>query len=354
MLRLLHQTNQHQINHSQASMNGRPFDNDYILTNDGSGNNPETSNLYQETTQAPCDENLFSHIHTYCGIVVNHSIFQRGILVFIALNSILMAVATFDFVADDPSIQSAFDVMDVLFLTIFTIELLLHLVYYGPSFFSDGWLLFDFMVVILSWASEALSVFRAFRVVRTFRVITKMKEMKDLVGALINVMPRMFAIFLLLFLIYFVFAVLFTEIFKTTYEEGYTSQDYFSRLDKTTFTLLQFMFLDSWSTITKELMQKYWWAWVPVLCFIVVSTFIVVNLIIAVICDAVAAIQTQEMTKHVDEMQHLTSDAMAHNEAHHRQEIARLETKIDQLTTLLSAMNFDQARTITSSERKDL
>jgi MEKHLA domain/Ion transport protein len=110
----------------------------------------------------------------------------------------------------------------------------------------------------------------------------------------------------------------------------------------------------SWSTITKEVMQKYWWAWVPILCFIVVSTFIVVNLIIAVICDAVAAIQTQEMTKHVDEMQHLTSDAMAHNEAHHRQEIARLETKIDQLTTLLSALNFDQARTITSSERKDL
>ena len=335
-------------------MNGRPLDNDYILSNDSSGNDQEPTKVHQETLQPPSEENCFSQIHTYCGIAVNHAIFQRGILMFIALNSILMAVATFDFVSEDPSIEAAFDIMDVLFLTVFTIELLLHLVYYGPSFFSDGWLLFDFLVVILSWASEALSVFRAFRVVRTFRVITKMKEMKDLVGALINVMPRMFAIFLLLFLIYFVFAILFTEIFKTTYEEGYTSQDYFSRLDKTTFTLLQFMFLDNWSSITKELMQKYWWAWVPILCFIVVSTFIVINLIIAVICDAVAAIQTQEMTKHVDEMQHLTTDAMMHNESHHRQEIARLESKIDQLTNLLAAMNFDQARTITSNERKDL
>jgi hypothetical protein len=75
----------------------------------------------------------------------------------------------------------------------------------------------------------------------------------------------------------------------------------------------------------------------PILGFIVISTFIVVNLIIAVICDAVAAIQTEEVTKHVDEMQHVTTDAMQQNEVSHREEIARLESKMDQITRLLAA-----------------
>ena len=234
----------------------------------------------QDALQGSChDDDICNRVHSFCGIVVNHPFFQKGILFFIALNSILMAVGTFAFVSDDPSVAKAFEVMDTIFLIIFSVELLLNFVHYGISFFSDGWLLFDFIIVSLSWASQSLAVFRAFRCLRTFRVITKMKEMKDLVNALINVMPRMFAIFLLLFLIYFVYAIMFTEIFKNTYKEGYTSQDYFSRLDKTTFTLLQLMFLDDWSSITKELMQKFWWAWIPILSFIVVSTFIVINLI---------------------------------------------------------------------------
>jgi hypothetical protein len=119
--------------------------------------------------------------------------------------------------------------------------------------------------------------------------------------------------------------------------EGYTAEDCFSRLDRTTFTLLQLMFLANWSVITKEVMQKYWWAWMPILGLIVISTFIVVNLIIAVICDAIAAIQTEEVTKHADEMQHVTTDAMQQNEVGHREEIARLESKMDQITQLLAA-----------------
>lgn len=326
------------FNYSSVDVSAQSsFNSNYVLTDDANYVR-HPAKLDSILSCPPFCEGAWSQIHAYCGITVNHPHFQGVVLLFIVLNSIIMAIATFDFVTENPPVDNAFEVMDTFFLTIFSVELFLHLIFYGSSFFLDKWLVFDFTAVCLSWAFQALAVFRAFRVVRAFRVITKMKDMRDLVGALLNVLPRMFAILLLLLLIYFVFAVMFTEMFKTAYVEGYTSQDYFSRLDKTAFTLLQFMFLDSWSSITKELMQKYWWAWIPVLIFIVISTFIVMNLIIAVICDAVAMIHSKEMTKQVDEMQHITANAMEHNEAHHREEIARLESKIDQLSSLLAAV----------------
>jgi len=214
-------------------------------------------------------------------------------------------------------------------------ELLFHLGYYGMSFFHDGWLVFDFCVVSFSWALTSVNIFRAFRILRTFRLITKFPQMRDLIHALVSVVPRMVAIFLLLMMIYFVFGVMFTELFGTCYQEGYTTEDYFSRLDYTAFTLLQFMLLDNWSSITKEVSQKYSWAWFPILLFIVISTFIVINLIIAVICDAVAAIHSEDMQLKVEEMQHSTENTM---EQHHLQEMALLQTKMEEMTKLLAAV----------------
>mmetsp|Transcript_32268 Transcript_32268/g.67282 ORF Transcript_32268/g.67282 Transcript_32268/m.67282 type:complete len:262 (-) Transcript_32268:1317-2102(-) len=253
-------------------------------------------------------------------------------LVLIVGNSLLTAIGTFDF---GPQVDHAFSVIDTTLLSIFTAELGLHMVYFGPALFSDGWLTFDFIVVTLSWAFQAMSVLRAFRIVRAVRVISKMKDLRDLVTALLRVVPRMGAIASLLLLVYFVFTIFFTELFKDAYANGFTSEDHFSTLGLTAFTLLQFMFLDDWSTVTKELMAEYTFSWVPILFFIITCTFIVMNLIIAVICDAVAALQTDEMNSNLDIMQEETKRAILRAEVNHKEDMQRLENKIDQLTKLL-------------------
>jgi hypothetical protein len=48
------------------------------------------------------------------------------------------------------------------------------------------------------------------------------------------------------------------------------------------------MTLDSWASITKEMMKAHNWAWLPFVLFIMSSTFFFLNLIIAVICEAVS------------------------------------------------------------------
>jgi hypothetical protein len=53
-----------------------------------------------------------------------------------------------------------------------------------------------------------------------------------------------------------------------------------------------------WATITRELMEQKDWAWAPVTTYLAVTGFIVFNLIIAVVCDAVSmvGVANKEMT----------------------------------------------------------
>jgi Ion transport protein len=111
-------------------------------------------------------------------------------------------------------------------------------------------------------------------------------------------MPRMFAIWLLLCLVSYIFAVMFTQLFKDLYEQGATGDvDYFGRMDKTFFTLFQIMTLDAWSDIARDVMAVYPWAWLPIIAYVIITGFVVVNLVIAVICDAVAALHDDDKAK---------------------------------------------------------
>ena len=165
----------------------------------------------------------------------------------------------------------------------------------------------------------------------------RVKEMRDLVLALMNVIPHMFAIGLLLLLIFYIFAVMFTELFKSLYADGVTSEDYFSRLDYTFFTLFQLMTMDSWSSITKEVMAVYSWAWLPFITFVVISSFIIINLVIAVICDAVAELQRNELEAQV---KRINSDMAEKEEI----SLIKLENKIDRLTKMMDQMLAEQQR----------
>lgn len=108
----------------------------------------------------------------------------------------------------------------------------------------------------------------------------------------------MFAISGLLMIISYIFAVMFTEMFKDLYAEGYTGDvDYFGDLGDSLFTLFQMMTFDNFANMTREMMLAHKWAWIPVVAYVVVAGFVIVNLIIAVICDAVHMLQDTDKAK---------------------------------------------------------
>jgi hypothetical protein len=210
----------------------------------------------------------------------------------IILNAIFMGVATFDFVTNDPATEQLFANIDRGFLVVYTIELIMQIIYFGWRLIQDAWLVFDLVIVVASWGIDLNSdlgnqfqIIRAFRIFRAFRLITRIKVLRDLVAAIGEVIPRMTAIIMLLSIIFYIFAVLFTELFK----DLVLSTGYFTSLDLSLLTCYQMMTME-WADIAREVMAQRSWAWLPFLAYIMITGFMVFNLIIAVICDAVSII----------------------------------------------------------------
>jgi len=209
-------------------------------------------------------------------------------------------------------------VIDSAALWIFTIELLLKFGVYRTRFFRDGWNLFDFTIVTIAWipAAGPLSVLRALRIMRVLRLVSVVPSMRKVVSALINALPGMGSIVLVLLLVYYIAAVMATNLF------GEAFPDWFGNIGASMFSLFQIMTLESWSMgIVRPVMDIYPHAWTFFVPFIVVTSFTVLNLFIALIVNSM-----QMLNAETSEEIHETAD-IAHDE---REELAM---KIDALAS---------------------
>lgn len=230
------------------------------------------------------------------GKCVNNEYVQITIIILIVLNAILMGFSTTKMVTDNTMAINVVEWVDrYVFLVIFSIEIFMQFYYFGFALFLDWWLVFDVVVVGISWMSVEYQVVRSFRIFRAFRLITRVRPLRDLVLALGEVLPKMSAIVALLLVTFYVFAVLFTELFSEY--ELKSEAKYFSTLWESIFTCFQMMTME-WIEICRELMEHNKHAWVPIVAFVALAGFIVFNLIVAVVVEAVAA--TEETVRQLD------------------------------------------------------
>jgi hypothetical protein len=149
----------------------------------GEGDGDDDLYLYT-TSKIPVMDRVVRSVQTFryhCGRIVNHKRVQLFIVLLIAINALMMGIGTFDFVTENPPVESAFEVVDRIFLIIFTIELGMQFVYLGWRILLDGWLVFDLIIILTSWSFASVQIIRAFRIFRALRLITRIKVMKNLV-----------------------------------------------------------------------------------------------------------------------------------------------------------------------------
>ncbi len=161
-------------------------------------------------------------------------------------------------------------------------ELTLRIYGHGWRFFRDPWSVFDFVIVAIALvpASESFSVLRALRILRVLRLISMVPSMRRVVNGLLAAIPGMASIAALLTLIIYVAAVMGTKLF------GELAPQYFGSLGATLFTMFQTMTGEGWPDIAREVMDKEPFAWVFFVVYILVTTFAVLNLFIAVVVSA--------------------------------------------------------------------
>ena len=222
----------------------------------------------------------------------------------------------------------ALQVIDTLCLAIFTLELVTKLVVYRLAFFRSGWNIFDLVIVTISLlpASGPLSVLRAMRILRVLRLLSVVPEMRRVVGSLLAAVPGMSSIAGVMLLLYYVSAVLSTKLFGESFPE------WFGSIGASMYTLFQVMTLESWSMgVVRPVMEVYPWAWAFFVPFILVTTFAVVNLVIAVIVNSMQTLQESEVRADAGDAapRPVRDTDLAQEIAALRREIADLKTALD-------------------------
>jgi len=223
-----------------------------------------------------------------------HPLIQNGLVVLIILNAAILGLETSeDLMATWGEVLHW---MDHAILWVFIAEIVLLIVSRGLGYFKDPWCMFDFIVVGIALipASGSLSVLRALRVLRVLRLINKVESMRKVVGGLLSSLPGLGSVFGLILIIFYVASVIATNLFRAEFP------DWFGDLGSSAYTLFQVMTLEGWSQdIARPVIEVFPYAWVFFILFILIATFIIFNLFIAVIVDSITADKDKdEMDKH--------------------------------------------------------
>lgn len=228
----------------------------------------------------------------HIAIWVEGRFFSRFIIGLIIVNAIVLGLET------SSEIMSAIGPFLILtnrmILAIFVIEIALKLVAHGGRFFTSGWNWFDFAIVSIALvpATDPLDILRALRILRVLRLFSQVPKLRAIVESLVRALPGMGWTALLLLLIFYIFGVMATLLFAEAFPE------YWGSLGRSLFSLFQIMTLESWSSgIARPMLEAFPWVWLFFVPFILVSSFMVLNLFIAIIVTATQSIHADEQTE---------------------------------------------------------
>ena len=252
---------------------------------------------------------------------------ERFIMAVIIANAIVLGLETSKTVM--ASYGPVLEILDHIMLGIFVDELVARIAVHRLAFFRDPWSVFDFIVVAIALVptTENFSVLRALRVLRVLRLITALPALKRVVAGLLAALPGMGSIVLLIMLLYYVFAVIAVKLYGPEFPE------LFGTLGKSFFTLFTVMTLEGWvDGVVKPIMEKFPRAWLFFIIFIVVTTFMVLNLFIGVVVNAM---QKEHEKVEAQEREH--EREIVHDEAAPiLQEIRSLKAEVAELRKALA------------------
>lgn len=215
--------------------------------------------------------------------------FEQAVVAVIVINAIGLGVETSTAMMN--RFGAIIALLDRAAIAIFVAELALKLFVYRLQFFRNGWNVFDLAVVSVALipASAQFSVLRAARVLRALRLVSVVPSMRRVIVGLFKAIPSIGTVIVMLALLFYISAVMATNLFGSEFPE------WFGSFGATLYSLFQIMTLESWSMgIVRPVMEVYPNAWMFFVPFILLTSFIVLNLFIGVIVNAMSEATDEE------------------------------------------------------------
>ena len=215
--------------------------------------------------------------------VANARAFEFGIVAIIIFNALLLGIGT------SPTLDQKYgDLMYLAYriiLAIFVLEALIKMVASSPriaGYFRDGWNVFDFLVIVVAlipFAGQFATIARLARLLRVMRLVSTIKDLRVIVTALVNSIPSVGHVIMLMGIIVYIYAIIGYHLFSEHDPEHWRNLGY------AVLTLFNIITFDGWTDVMFAAMDLNLLAWVYFISFVVVGTFVVINLFIAILID---------------------------------------------------------------------
>ncbi|KAM9820031.1 LOW QUALITY PROTEIN: sodium channel protein type 2 subunit alpha-like [Neosynchiropus ocellatus] len=208
-------------------------------------------------------------IQGYVFDCITKQAFDIVIMILICLNMVTMMVETDD---QPPDMDKILYWINLVFIVLFTGECVLKMISLRHYYFTIGWNIFDFVVVILSIVGMFLSkviekylvsptllrVIRLARIGRILRLIKGAKGIRTLLFALMMSLPALFNIGLLLFLVMFIYAIFGMSNFAYVKREaGIDDMFNFETFGNSMICLFQITTSGGWDQLLAPILNKW-------------------------------------------------------------------------------------------------
>jgi voltage-gated sodium channel len=228
-----------------------------------------------------------------CREVVEARWFEPFMIGLILFNAVLIGLETSHDIVEQHGrlLHLANDII----LWVFVVEAALKITAVAPRFglyFGSGWNLFDFTIVVLSFlpaTEEFALVARLIRVLRVLRLVSTVPQLRLIVATLVRSIPSMGHDIMLMSIIFYIYAVTGFHLFHKDDPEHWGS------LGTALLTLFGVVTLEGWVQVMETVMKPHPWAWLYFVSFVLIGTFVMLNLFIAVVINNLDASKTAEL-----------------------------------------------------------
>ena len=206
--------------------------------------------------------------------------FNRAIVVVLVVNAVALGCRTAESVSR--SLDPLLITIEATVVAIFVAEMAVKIHAFRGAFFRDPWNWFDLIVITVSAvpASGTLLMLRTVRILRTFRLISVIPSMRHVVNALFSALSGIVSILLLLALVLYTASIAAVQMF------GAIEPEHFGHLGASLLTMFKVM-TQGWPEVADKIVEVRPLGWLFFLGYIVLTGFIVLNLLIAVMVNAV-------------------------------------------------------------------
>ncbi len=209
--------------------------------------------------------------------------FDAAIIAIIIINALLLGLETSSEI--DSNFGQWIDVGHQITLIIFIVEAILKMTVSAPrilGYFRDGWNVFDFLIIVFALipaTGQFAMIARLVRLLRVLRLVSTIRDLRLIVTALVRSIPSVGHVMLLMGIVVYIYAIIGFHLFGEHDPENWRD------LGISLLTLFNIVTLEGWTEVMYRAMALNELSWIYFVSFVVIGTFVVFNLFIAIIIN---------------------------------------------------------------------